>query len=275
MKKNKPTALIKKASGETEQFSLEKYRRSLQRAGASAKEIERITQTIVPQLYQGITTKELYAKTFAELKERTPTCASRYSLKQALRLMGPSGFPFEQLVARVMEHQGYTVKTDLNMQGKCVTHEIDALLTHKDKSQILVECKFHNRYGLKSDVQTSLYVKARFDDVNAVQKKPLAGCMLVTNTKFTPDAIQYGECAGLTLLAWGYPHKKGLETAIEQYALYPITVLTQLKPYERSTLFKAQIVLCKDLIAKHNTASLGIPKKRLAVIAQECAQLCT
>jgi hypothetical protein len=34
---------------------------------------------------------------------------------------------------------------------------------------------------------------------------------LVTNTRFTGDAIQYGNCAGLKLIGWDYPAEGSLK----------------------------------------------------------------
>src|SRR5688572_31482810 len=46
---------------------------------------------------------------------------------------------------------------------------------------------------------------------------------VVTNTRFSTDAIQYGTCAGLNLLGWDFPKKKSLKEQIDTLGLYPVT----------------------------------------------------
>ena len=84
---------------------------------------------------------------------------------------------------------------------------MDIRLAQTLKERILVECKFHNKQQYYSDLKTSLYVKARFDDINAQKSgsEKFTTCLLATNTKFTRNAIRYSECAGIKLLSWGYP----------------------------------------------------------------------
>ena len=76
----------------------------------------------------------------------------------------PAGFPFEQFVARVFEAEGYQTKTNQIVSGHCIDHEVDVVVNNKEK-HFMVECKYHNRQKLKSNVKVTLYIKARFDDV--------------------------------------------------------------------------------------------------------------
>lgn len=222
MNKQSPTIPITKASGIQEPFSLEKYKRSLQRAHIPAARIEQVIDQIVPRLHVGMSTKQLYRQTYQLLKKLSPGGASRYSLKEALRLLGPTGFPFERLVAHILEQEGYRTVVDQTLHGSCIAHEVDIVATSQNGKKMMVECKFHNQYGLYTDVHTTLYVKARFDDIHAVAKNIAKG-MVATNTKFSNDAINYGSCVGLELLAWGYPVNDGIERKIETYQLFPIT----------------------------------------------------
>jgi Holliday junction resolvase-like predicted endonuclease len=265
---------VTKSSGIQEPFSYEKYHRSLLNSGLSEDEIQHVFSAIKPLLHKGISTQELYEKTYDFLKKIKRRSASLYSLKNALRELGPTGFPFEQLVGKILEHEGYSIQTDITMQGKCVSHEIDVLAQKNDESTI-VECKFHNLVGTKSDVRVTLYVRARYDDIAATQQKALpTRCMLVTNTQFTTQAIQYGECANIKLLAWGYPYDRGIEKLIDHYVLYPITVLTDLKKRERELLLNAGIVLCSEFTSKSNKIqSLGISADRLDTLTAECTSL--
>lgn len=264
-----------KGSGDREQFSPEKYRRSLERAGLSPAEIDAIWSTITPQLHNDMSTRELYRKTYQLLAHTERRSASLYSLKDALRLMGPTGFPFEKLVAKILEHEGYQIKVDQKLQGKCVTHEID-ILAALDHQHTLVECKFHHLVGVKSDVQTSLYVKARFDDIVSVHKTPISSCMLVTNTQFTNQAIQYGECSHITMIGWSYPRDRGIEHFIEKYRLFPITMLTHLRHDDAVKLLDAGIILCSDLIQhEEKLYAFGIPGHIVHQLVAEAQNLCS
>lgn len=59
---------IQKASGQRVKFSLPKLRKSLQRSGADQKTIQEILDRVRDELYQGISTQEIYNRAFAMLK---------------------------------------------------------------------------------------------------------------------------------------------------------------------------------------------------------------
>ena len=102
------------------------------------------------------------------------------------------------------------------MQGACVSHEID-VIAEKTTAALVIECKFHNQPGTKSDVKVALYVQARFEDIQKQwQKQPEPSrkfheVWLATNTKLTSDAIQYASCVGLKAIGWDYPPNNGLQ----------------------------------------------------------------
>lgn len=267
---------IIKTSGLTEPFSIDKYRRSLRRAGVSEDRIQELLEKLAPVIHDKMTTHELYSKTYQLLRNKQPVLASRYSLKNALRLLGPTGFPFEQLIAHILQAEGFTTKLDVTISGRCVTHEID-VVAEKNHTVMIVECKFHNREGLKSDVRIPLYTKARYDDIVATQpKKPITHCMLATNTQFTADAIEYGTCVSLRMLAWGFPLNEGLEVLIERYKLYPITTLTTLRKQDRMTLLHEGILLCSDIIEQADQLQqLGLPKISIEQLVEQAKALCS
>jgi hypothetical protein len=83
-------------------------------------------------------------------------------------------------------------------------------------------------------------VKSRFDDIFSCDEKiracPIDRGLLVTNTKFTSEAIAYAECAGVELLGWGYPAKDSLFMLMSRTKVYPITALTRLTHAEKRLL---------------------------------------
>jgi len=94
-----PNIEITKSSGEKVKFSLEKLRASLKRSGADADLINQILDKVRDELYQGISTKEIYNRAFAMLKNEKLEYASKYKLKKAIYELGPTGFPFEKFIA--------------------------------------------------------------------------------------------------------------------------------------------------------------------------------
>jgi hypothetical protein len=166
--------------------------------------------------------------------------------------LGPTGYPFEHFIGKVFENMGYNVSVGQVLDGMCVTHEMD-VIANNDHHQQLVECKFRQDQGKIVPVQTSLYVRARIDDIIKRYKddKKFEGYTftgwVVTNTRFSSDCIRYGECSGLKMLGWDYPAGQGLKTIIEREKLYPITALTNLTKREKSQLLNQGIVTCMQL----------------------------
>ena len=89
---------IIKSTGEKVDFSLDKLRASLRRSGAGEGLINSIIDTVRDELYQGITTKEIYNRAYAMLKRKKSIFASKYKLKKAIYELGPTGFPFERFI---------------------------------------------------------------------------------------------------------------------------------------------------------------------------------
>lgn len=200
--KNSNQIVITKASGVQESFSSEKLKRSLVNAGASEELSELIADEVQPKLYPGISTKKIYRIAHNLLLEQSGSLAAKYHLKSAIMELGPSGYLFEKFIAELLKHQGYSVKVGEFVKGKCVNHEID-VIAEKDHHHFMIECKYHNQPGTICDVKIPLYIQARFKDVEAAWiQLPDHGAKfhqgwVVTNTRFTSDAIQYGTCAGL------------------------------------------------------------------------------
>jgi hypothetical protein len=243
---------VTKADGALEYFKVEKLRRSLRRAGATAGEVNEIVGGLSADLYEGITTQEIYRRAFSLLRQKEAPAAARYSLRRALFSLGPTGFPFEQFLARLFEGGGYAVRTGTVIDGRCAPHEID-IAAYKSDHSFVGEAKFHVRPGLKSDLQVVMYCYARLLDLRDRQICADDVCgikefWLITNTKFTTTAERYAECVGLTLLSWDYPRRHNLHDRIATAGLYPITVLENLSTSQAASLVERGVILCQDLI---------------------------
>lgn len=269
---------IIKSTGEKVKFSLQKLRGSLQRSGAGTKDIEHILNIVRDELYQGISTKEIYNRAFALLKKKKSVFASKYKLKKAIYELGPTGFPFEHFVAAVLKYSGYEVTVGQVVKGNCVSHEVD-VIARKNGDYLVIECKFHSEEGRNCNVKVPLYIHSRYQDIkkqhqNNKEKEPNEG-WVVTNTRFTTDAIQYGTCIGLYLLSWDYPKNNGLKDRIDRLRLYPITVSTLLTNREKHFLLSRDVVLCKQLLGDvFYLDHLGVSEQRKQKILNEISMLC-
>lgn len=268
--------MIVKASGERELFSSDKLLTSLLKAGVSREIAEDVMKKIQPLLREGMTTKDLYRQAFGLLKKESTGLAARYGLKQAIYALGPSGFPFERFVSHILANQGYATKVGVTLRGRCVTHEVDveAVLSGR---HIMVECKFHNQQGVKTNVKTTLYIKARFDDIREADHAKgtvrIHEGWLVTNTKLTSDAVAYAACSGIKAIGWGYPSKGNLQDLIEKSGLHPLTCLTTFTPDEKKRLLDRGTVLCREIGSEELTA-VGVSGLRAARVRKEIDELC-
>lgn len=247
------TIHVTKADGSTEFFKIEKLRRSLRRAGATVDEVQHIVDVVTSEIYDGIHTQEIYRRAFTLLREKAATAAARYSLRRALFGLGPSGFPFEQYLARIFETEGYKTKVGIVMAGKCAPHEID-IAAYNDHHSFVGEAKFHSRPGTKTDLQVAMYSYARLLDLREqkICQEDFCGVKefwLITNTKFTTTAEKYAQCVGLNLLSWDYPRHNNLHDRIARASVYPITILPQLSASQASTLLGNGLILCQELLA--------------------------
>lgn len=268
--------LITKASGKQEQFDADKVRRSLERVGAKPEITEYIIQEI--QKRQPRTTHDIYQMVHAILKQSQRSSAVRYNLKRALLELGPEGFSFEKFIAELFKRQEYHIVTDQHVMGYCVMHEIDVIASKQGKNEI-IECKFHNAQGIISDIKIPLYMKARFDDILKAAQKNLEvphihNAWVITNTRFSADAIQYAECVGIHLLSWSYPKDKSLSVLIDRYELYPITIVPDLSNYQKQQLIAAGVVLCEQIKSHVDTLhAIGMKKDEIDQLLYEIKDL--
>ncbi len=268
--------LITKADGEREPFDPSKLERSLEHAGASSTMRARILAQVLRELKPGMMTEEIYRHAFDILqKEETTPVAARYSMKRAVFALGPSGFPFEQFLAEVLRAHGWHVHSDVTLMGRCAPHEVD-VLAEKDGKRVGIEAKFHNDPGGKTDIKDALYVHARYHDLGSTHDAAshVDEGWLVTNTRFTKNAIRYAQCSNLTLLGWDYPTGRGLLTMIDEAKVHPLTSLTTLTEGEKRRLLENKIVLCKSVQTPHLLQEYGVKPSNISKVMEEAKALC-
>lgn len=246
--------VIIKAGGVSEPFDPSRLVASLERAGAGEHAAARIARTITDTIVPGMTSKEIYSRAFALLRRESRPVAARYALRRALLDLGPSGHPFEDFISHLFRKEGWEVETRKIIKGHCVLHEVDFYASHPgDKVHLAAELKYHNDPNYKTDLKTALYVKSRFDDIFACDKNDQTCAvdrgLLVTNTKFTSEAIAYATCAGVELLGWGYPANDSLFTRMSRAKTYPITSLTRLSRSEKLLLVDTNTIAVDQVLS--------------------------
>lgn len=235
---------IRKADGSEALFDEEKVLRSMARAHVPENLQQEALNHLKTTLFPNISTKEIYAQLFDYIKIKNRPAALKYSLKNAIQALGPSGFPFEKFVARIYEAQGFETETNVILNGDCVEHEID-VIAKKEDEKVMAEVKFHNHGGVHTDLKVALYVWARFQDVETGHHFTRAE--IVTNTKLTESALRYVQCKAMRILGWNYPAEQTLPHLVEQFHLHPITALSEFSQREIQLLIDAGVVLCRDL----------------------------
>lgn len=151
----------------------------------------------------------------------------------------------------------------------------------KGNSYNFAECKFHNRQKLKTPVRVTLYVKARYDDIHTkwemqpAHHQEFHDAWIITNTRFTSEAIKYANCVGISLLGWSYPKNNSLCQLIDTLGIHPITSLTSLNGKQKRFLIKRKFVLCRD-VHKHinDLQELGVSENKLRQIIAEAEGVC-
>lgn len=271
---------IVKHSGDVVDFEPNKLRVSLLKSGASPEVVDAILGKIKKELYEGISTKHIYKRAFLLLKKEANSHAARYNLRAGLQLLGPAGFFFEKYIARLFEAEKYMATTNLVLQGKCVSHEIDVLVM-KDNVISIIECKFHSSRDAASDVKIPLYVFSRFNDLKDrnhmifSKKDVVSKCWISTNNRFTSDAIAFAKCSGMNLLSWDYPKNNSLKTKNDIDCLYPVTCLTTLSLAEKDKLLVLDVILAKELINNSDALErISLSANRIKNVLKEVRELC-
>ena len=260
--------------GEKEPFSLKKVYVSCRNSGLDDYSARMIAWMVKKKVHPGITTFEISRMINEALRKEFPQSAIKFSLKSAIRRLGPAGFTFEKYVGEIFARNGYQVRLNQHLFGLCrCEYEID-FLAKKDDFIYVGECKYHNLPGERIDLRVALANHARFLDIakGPFFKSEKLKSILVTNTKFTSEAMQYSKCVGVAMLGWKYPKKRGLEYLIERQNLYPITILPSFKGYLTEIFAQKRKMLVLDLLenpVEKLSRKLKVKEKEIAKLVKE------
>ncbi|MBI2410050.1 restriction endonuclease [Candidatus Kaiserbacteria bacterium] len=274
-----PAPVIVKADGTSQIFDPARLVSSLERAGAGPHTAERIARRITDTVVPGASSKEVYTRAFTLLRKEARPIAARYALRRALLELGPTGHPFEDFVSELYRAEGWQVGTRKLIQGHCALHEVDLYASHPgDRQHLAAELKYHNDPGYKTDLKTALYVHSRFEDIFACAPDkracPLDRGVLITNTKFTSEAISYAQCAGVELLGWGYPEHDNLFVRMTRAKTYPLTALTELSHAEKQLLIAQGLITVDALVKKRRSMDmLHLSSERVGSVYAEAEGL--
>lgn len=264
---------IRKSDGTLQSFAGEKLERALTRAQVNPRVITDILTTLPRLIRPGTSTQHIHARVLHMLESADPVGAARYNLKHAMFLLGPSGFPFEHYVARLLQAYGWKAEVSKMVPGACVQHEID-VYAERDGAIRAIEAKYRNRPSGRVDIKTALYVHARHQDLLAYN--PAVEGALFTNTQFTDSARAYGECVNMKMKGWNYPQDEGIAKYIEQKQLYPLTVFSRIPTHVVARLARDGIVLVSELckLSEAQLRQYDLDVRLLPDLQQHATALC-
>lgn len=270
---------VTKYNGELVDYNPKALKISLTKSGASKEEVEEVFELMSKDIYDGIGTQDLYNLAFESLKRYRNSYAARYSLKKALRDLGPEGYYFEKYIKRLMESVGFQAVNGQTVQGDAVTHEID-VIAQKDEVLYFCECKFRNDIDAKISVTTPMYFMSRMIDVKnrtftyfGKTLHPTKG-FLVTNAYLTSDSVDWAKHYNIGMISWNYPDQMSLKYLIDNLAIYPVTCLTSLTKEQHKVLMDAGCLLVKDILNQEDyLKSLKLPNHLIDQLVEEANEL--
>ncbi|WP_455369089.1 ATP cone domain-containing protein [[Eubacterium] cellulosolvens] len=245
------TIFVIKVDGSTESFDRRKVVRTCIRMGASEEIAETIAKKIEEKIYDGIESRKILQMIFSSMRRYRPICRHIIDLRKSLSLI-KSKPDFEFYIQELFREYGYTVLSNQIIQGKCVEHEVDALIK-KDGKTTIVEVKHHSDYHKPTGLDEARIARAVYEDVkegfeNGSNDLKIDHVMIISNTKLSEHAKRYVKCRKIGHIGWSYPRHYDLQTMIEEKKLYPVSIMRGLKTQVRESLASNGIVMIKQLL---------------------------
>ncbi len=266
--------IVIKRNGEEERFNPSKVIRSLRNSGVSEGTIEKVLKNIKERNFSIISTEKLYSLIYKLVRKyENKYAATIYTLKKAILRLGPDGYSFEDFFAKILRHLGYEVKVRQIYESMCITHELDVV--GKD---FFVECKYHNEGGTSTPIKDVMYSHARFLDLKHANKAKgynFQKLWIATNTRFSPECIDYGEYWKIKLISWKYKGKESLSYIIDKHKLYPITMMPSLSRRVFKILSDNNIILLKELcdLSDRKLLSMGLNQDDIRKVREDCEKI--
>ena len=239
---------VTKADGTKQLFDKEKVVQTCIRLGANREVALELAQQVESKLYEGITTRRILQIIFALMGKRKPAVRHLFDLRRGLSLMEPKP-EFEVFVRVLLSQIGFEVKPNTILRGLCGAHEADAVVS-KDGLTYFVEAKHHATYHALTGLDESRRARAIMEDVTegytqGVTKLKIDRAMIITNTRYSEHAIEYGGCRRILQIGWVSTEGFSLRDIVEKYKLYPLSCLRGISLETRLSLVDVGIVLIK------------------------------
>ena len=245
------TVLVTKADGSKQLFDEQKIMQTCMRMGANHEEAIKVARQIERRIYEGITTRKILQMIYSLMRKQKPAVKHLFDLKYGISLM-VSKPEFEAFVRILLVYSGFKVEPNTILRGLCGEHEADAIAT-KDGLTHFVEVKHHSNYHALTGLDESRIARAILEDVTEGYSQGLTRikidrAMIVTNTRYSEHAINYGRCRGILQVGWASPEVFGLRELVEKHRLYPLSCLRGINEKVRLRLVEAGIVVIKQLL---------------------------
>jgi hypothetical protein len=219
--------------------------------GADINIANEVAERIEKRLYQGITTQMILQLIFTYMRKYRPAVSHLFDLKRAISLMEPKP-EFELFIQVLLANSGFEVTPSQILRGKCGEHEVDGI-ARKNGVTYFVEAKHHFSYHALTGLDESRIAWAVLEDVTdaftlGLTDQKIDRAVIVTNTRYSEQAIQYGKCKNIIQIGWTSPEHFGLRDTIEENKLYPLSCLRGVSVEARLRLVNSGIVLIKQLL---------------------------
>ena len=267
-----------KENGSRQLFDKEKVIRTCLRMGATVHVAHEVAEKVERKLYDGIPTRIILRLIFRFMRKYKPAVGNLFDLKKGLSLMSPKP-EFEIFVQVLLAHNGFEVRPNHILRGKCVEHEVDGIAS-KDAITYFVEAKHHSSYHSLTGLDESRIARAVLEDISegftmGITDLKIDRAMIVTNTRYSEHAIRYGRCRNILQIGWNSPENLGLQNMIYERKLYPLSCLRGLRWENRMKLVGSGIVLIGQLFSEdlyELAKRTRLPQDELKEIVEEAAR---
>jgi Holliday junction resolvase-like predicted endonuclease len=246
--------------------------------GANIQVAEQVAGRVERRLYEGMATRVILSLVFQFLREYKPGVRHLFDLRRGISLMEPKP-EFERFVRVLLAHSGFEVTPNQVLRGKCGEHEVDGV-AKKDGVTYFVEVKHHSSYHALTGLDESRIAQAVLEDAAdgfaiGVNDLKIDRAMIVTNTRYSEHAIQYGRCKNILQIGWSSPQYLGLRDMIEKGRLYPLSCLRGVNHEARMRLVNSGMMLIKELLNQDPGAlavKTGLPREIVGEIMEKARQ---
>jgi hypothetical protein len=270
---------VTKADGSKQLYSREKAVQTCLRMGADRQVAEQIANQVERRLYDGITTRKILQIIFSLMRKPKPAVRHLFDLRRGISLMEPKP-EFEVFIQEILAHSGFQVKPNTILKGLCGEHEVDAIAT-KNGLTYFVEAKHHFTYHALTGLDETRIARAILEAVTegyqqGVTKIKLDTAVIVTNTRYSKHALNYGSCRGIVQIGWTTPEGSGLRDVVEKHKLYPLSCLRGVNVETRLLLVDASIVFIKQVLehdADYYERKLSLPHQTVLSLMDKASHI--